>query len=114
MMSILQVTKQWQDGHAPASFDILPFDVGNESVKELFKIALQQVFFITIMSIKSGAADICSINHILDGDLVIVLFENQFDERLAQRAPRATGPTIIFLIARRHDLHLQTMIVSLS
>src|SRR5438477_12131095 len=85
----------------------------NEAVKELFKIALKQVFFITLMSIKGGAPDICSINHILDCDFVIMLFENQFNERLAQRAPRAAPSTIIFLL-RRHNFHLQTMIVSLS
>src|SRR5687768_2068492 len=67
-----------------------------EQVHQAVQLTAKQLILVHVMGIKCGAAHICMVNNIFDGDIVISLFHHQRYQGVTERLTGALTSTVIF------------------
>lgn len=68
-----------------------------EHFEEVFDIAEEEIVFVAVVGIESGAADFGAIEDMLDGDGLERLFVHEGDQGVAKIIPRSANAAVDFL-----------------
>jgi len=94
---IRDVGKEFLDGSNAVGGVSLPDKRRGHHFPEVFDIAEEEIVFVAVVGIESGAADFCAVEDVLNSDRLEGLFVHEGDESIAEAIACGANSAIDFL-----------------
>jgi hypothetical protein len=94
---VRDVSKELLDGSDAHGSVTVAEEGGGEHFEEFFDVAEEEIIFVAVVGIEGGAADLCAIEDVLDGDAFEWFFVHECDEGIAKAVTRGANAAVDFL-----------------